>query len=204
MSGVCCRIFSLSVGHPMLENWLHSLPSGESGNLRDPETWYFNRTDVAVIEICAPLFKSASLRKSPPNIPPKDWRQEEKGTTEDEMFGYHHQLDRHELESSRSWCWAGKPGVLQSMGSQRAGHDWATGLHWIFLQRPHENSMKESWSKHGDSEFPVGPWLNCAWCAVPSSVVFSRQCEWFGCIPSLGVPCGCGNLLTTSLWSWVL
>ena len=27
----------------------------------------------------------------------KDWRQEEKGTTEDEMVGWHHQLDGHDL-----------------------------------------------------------------------------------------------------------
>ena len=30
--------------------------------------------------------------------------------------------------SSRSWYWTGKPGVLQSMGSQRVGHDWVTEL----------------------------------------------------------------------------
>ena len=29
-------------------------------------------------------------------------------------------------ESSGSWWWTGKPGVLQSMGSQRVRHDWAT------------------------------------------------------------------------------
>ena len=28
----------------------------------------------------------------------KDWGQEEKGTTEDEMVGWHHQLDRYEFE----------------------------------------------------------------------------------------------------------
>ena len=28
--------------------------------------------------------------------------------------------------SSRSWWWTGKPGVLQSMESQRAGHNWTT------------------------------------------------------------------------------
>ena len=28
----------------------------------------------------------------------KDWRQKEKGTTEKEMFGWHHQLDGHEFE----------------------------------------------------------------------------------------------------------
>ena len=31
---------------------------------------------------------------------------------------------------SRSWWWTGKPGVLQSMGLQRVGHDWATELNW--------------------------------------------------------------------------
>ena len=30
--------------------------------------------------------------------------------------------------SSWSWWWTGKPGVLQSMGSQRVGHDWVTEL----------------------------------------------------------------------------
>ena len=30
--------------------------------------------------------------------------------------------------SSRSWWWTGKPGVLQSMESQRIGHDWVTEL----------------------------------------------------------------------------
>ena len=29
-----------------------------------------------------------------------------------------------------SWWWTGKPGVLQSMGSQRVGHDWVTKFNW--------------------------------------------------------------------------
>ena len=32
--------------------------------------------------------------------------------------------------NSRSWWWTGRPGVLQSMGSQRVEHDWATELNW--------------------------------------------------------------------------
>ena len=28
----------------------------------------------------------------------KDWKQEEKGMTEDKMVGWHHQLDGHEFE----------------------------------------------------------------------------------------------------------
>ena len=64
----------------------------------------------------------------------KDWRWEEKGMTEDEIVGWHHWLDRHELRvSSRNWWWTGKPGVLQSMGSQKVRQDWVTGLNWTEL-----------------------------------------------------------------------
>ena len=73
----------------------------------------------------------------PPWITGKDsdagrgWGQEEKGTTEDEMVGWHHWLDGHEFEQApASWWWTGRPGVLQSMGSQRDGHNWATELNW--------------------------------------------------------------------------
>ena len=34
---------------------------------------------------------------------------------------------------SRSWQWTGRPGVLQSTGSQRVGHDWVTELYWTEL-----------------------------------------------------------------------
>ena len=42
----------------------------------------------------------------------KDWRQEEKGTTEDEMLGWHHWLDGHESEQAL--------GVGDGQGSQCA------------------------------------------------------------------------------------
>ena len=35
--------------------------------------------------------------------------------------------------SSGSWWQTGKPGVLQSMGSQRVGHNWVTELNWTVL-----------------------------------------------------------------------
>ena len=34
--------------------------------------------------------------------------------------------------NARSWWWTRRPGVLQSMGSQKVRHDWATELNWIF------------------------------------------------------------------------
>ena len=34
---------------------------------------------------------------------------------------------------SGSWWWTGRPGVLQSMGSQRVRHNWETELKWVWL-----------------------------------------------------------------------
>ena len=34
------------------------------------------------------------------------------------------------MDVSLSWWWKGRPGVLQSMGSQRIGHNWAAELNW--------------------------------------------------------------------------
>ena len=42
-----------------------------------------------------PDVKSSLIRKDP-NVG-KDWGQKEKGTTEDEMVGWHHQLNGHEF-----------------------------------------------------------------------------------------------------------
>ena len=52
----------------------------------------------------------------------RDWGQEEKGTTEDEMAGWHHQLVDVSLDKLRDLVIDSRPGVLQSMGSQRVGH----------------------------------------------------------------------------------
>ena len=37
--------------------------------------------------------------------------------------------------TSGSWWWTGRPGVLQSMGSQRVGQDWVTELNWTETER---------------------------------------------------------------------
>ena len=62
----------------------------------------------------------------------KDWGQEEKGTTEDEMVGWHHQLNEHEFEQV--------PGVGDGQGSLVCCCPWgrkeskmAERLHWIEL-----------------------------------------------------------------------
>ena len=52
----------------------------------------------------------------------KDWGQEEKGMTEDEMLQWHHWHNGH------GFGWTGRPGMLKFIGSQRVRHDWATEL----------------------------------------------------------------------------
>ena len=45
-------------------------------------------------------------------------------TAEDEMAGWHHRLHKHEFEQAPGGGGrTGKPGMLQSMGLQRVGHD---------------------------------------------------------------------------------
>ena len=47
--------------------------------------------------------------------------------------------------NSGSWWWTGRPGVLQSMGSQRVGHNWVTKLNWtdclIYFMSPALDSI---------------------------------------------------------------
>jgi len=51
--------------------------------------------------------------------------EEEKGTAQDEMVGWHHRLNGHEFEQALELVMdtLGRPGMLQSMGSQRIRHD---------------------------------------------------------------------------------
>ena len=40
------------------------------------------------------------------------------------------------LSKLQGWWWTGKPDMLQSMGSQRVGHNWMTELNWRDLPEP--------------------------------------------------------------------
>ena len=54
-------------------------------------------------------------------------KEEEKGTTEDEMVGWYDQLNGHEFKQTQGDCEGREPGVLQFLGSQRVGHDLVIG-----------------------------------------------------------------------------
>ena len=81
----------------------------------------------------------------------KDWRWEEKGMAEDEMVGWHHQINGHKSEWTRELVMTGRPGMLQSMGSQRV--DVTEWLNWTELKK-----MSFSGSKHLIEHFILGEW----------------------------------------------
>ena len=99
----------------------------------------------------------------------KDWRQEEKGTTVDEMVGWHHWLNGHEFEQA--------PRVGDGQGSlafyspwgRRVRHDWETELNWkLFKSRlPSWLNGKESACRRPglDSWVRKIPWRK--WLATP-------------------------------------
>ena len=81
-------------------------PDHPKGN----QSWIFiGRTDAEAETpiLWPPDAKSWLIGKDPDAG--KDWRQEEKGMTEDEMVGWHHRLNRHESEQA--------PGVGDGQGS---------------------------------------------------------------------------------------
>ena len=100
----------------------------EPVNLKGNQPWIFiGRTDAeAEAKILWPPDANSQFIGKDPDAG-KDWEQEEKGATEDEMVGWHYWLNGHEFEQipgdsegQESMC------VLQSIGLQRLRHDLAT------------------------------------------------------------------------------
>ena len=74
----------------------------------------------------------------------KDWRQEEKRVTENEMVGWHHQLDGHEFEQA--------PGVGDGQRSLacyspwgRKESDMTEQLNWTELKGPQDEYLYPEW-----------------------------------------------------------
>ena len=95
-------------------------------NPKGNQSWIFiGRTDAeAEAPILHPPDAKIWLTRKDPDAG-KDWRQEEV-TTEDEMVGWHHQLNGYEFaQILQEILKTRKPGVLQSIGSQRVRHNFS-------------------------------------------------------------------------------
>ena len=58
--------------------------------------------------------------------------------------------------NSRNWWWTGRPGVLQLMGLQRVGHDWATELNWTEKRKLWSSNLVLSAADHFYLEILLG------------------------------------------------
>ena len=114
----------------VLEKTLESLLDCKKIKLVNPkgnQPWIFlGRTDA---EAEVPYFehlmqRANSLEKT--LMQEKDWRQKERRAAEDEMVGWHHQLNGHEFEQILGDSGGQETGMLQSMGSPRVRQDLAT------------------------------------------------------------------------------
>ena len=78
--------------------------------------------------------------------------------------------------NSGNWWWTGRPGVVQFMGSQRIGHDWATELNWT-------ESIQIQYAKHTilvDLIVSGSQWLKlhivtCLWLSVYRHCIYSKE-----------------------------
>ena len=99
------------------------------------QSWLLiGRTDAAAETtiLWPPDVKSWLIWKDP--NAGKDWGQEERGMTEDEMAGWHHQLDGLESEWTPGDGDGQEANMLWFMGSQRVRHNWATELNLTELK----------------------------------------------------------------------
>ena len=102
-------------------------------NPKGNQSWIFiERTDAEASVLWPPDAKSQLIRKDPDAG--KEWRLEENR--------YNRGWDSWMASptrwtwvwvSSGSWWWTGKPGMLQSSGSQRVRHNWVTELNWTWI-----------------------------------------------------------------------
>ena len=100
------------------------------------QSWIFiGRVDAEVPILWPPDVKNWLIGKDPDAR--KDWRLEEKRRAEDEMVGWHHQLDvslskLQELVMDRETWHAAVHGVA------KVRHDWATKLNWAQCNNAHK------------------------------------------------------------------
>ena len=93
-------------------------------NPKGNQPWIFiGRTDAEAAILWPPAIKNGLIGKDPDAG--KDWGQEEKGVTEDEMVGWHSRLNGHEFEQTLGDN-EGQRNLVQTAKSQTRLSDWTT------------------------------------------------------------------------------
>ena len=104
-------------------------PTHPKGN----QSWIFiGRTDAAETPILLPPDAKNWLIGKDPDAG-KNWRQEEKGMTQDEMARWHHPLNGHEFE--------------QALGVGMDREAWHAAVHWIVKSWTRQSNWTELYKR---------------------------------------------------------
>ena len=109
---------------------------------------FIGRTDAEAETPIPPHVKSWLIRKDPDAG--RDWGQEEKGTTEDEIAGWHHRLDGHEFEWTLGVGF-GQGGLKCCDSWGRKESDMTAQLNWDEL------ALCSRWPKYWSFSFSISP-----------------------------------------------
>ena len=136
----------------------------------------------------------------------KDWQQEEKGVTEDEMVGWHHQLSGHEFEQTQGDGEGQGSLVCCSPWGRKETRlsDWTTGR------------VQQEWSQAFSLDIPITGFMNnVPWsCVAPTLVAlnwppggsvshFRLETMWRLCLLQLCTnQIHCLGLLRSRGWDW--
>ena len=97
-------------------------------NPKGNQPWIFTgKTDAETPMLWPPDVKSQLIGKDPDAG--KDWKWEEKGVTENEMVGWHYQLNGHEFEQTLGNGEGQRNLVYCSPWGLRVRQDWVTEQH---------------------------------------------------------------------------
>ena len=147
IKSVTVSTFSLSICHEVMEKTLESPLDYKEIQLAHSEgdqPWdFFGRNDAkAETPVLRPPHAKSWLTGKDSDAG-RDWGQEEKGTTENEMAGWHHWLDGHESE----WT----PGVGDGQGGLACCNSWGhkesdttERLNWTELNWTEWDQMPQS------------------------------------------------------------
>ena len=127
------------------------------GHCKGDQSWvFFGRTDAKAETpiLWPPHAKSWLIGKD--SHAGREWRQEEKGTTEDEMAGLHHRLNGHQSEWTPG-VGDGQGGLARCDSWSRKESDTTEWLNWteaafVFAKCVRTNSTWTSWQR-------LSPWL---------------------------------------------
>ena len=139
-------------------------------NPKGNQSWIFiGRTDAEAETsiLWQPDVKNRLIEKDPDAR--KDWRQEEKVMTEDEMVGWHHQLNGHEFEQAPAGVGDGQGSLVCCSPWGRKELDMTERLNWSVS---HGISLNPGWQASRDS-IPRPHYLSYLKCCL-TSCAFGR------------------------------